>query len=116
MVLVGKNLPASPRDTGHAGSIPGSGRSPGERNWQPTPVFLPGSPMDRAAWWATVHGVAKSQESAECLSAHVHVRTHAWTQTHTDTHTYTLSLSLSLKERGLHRDVDSWTGGHWKPL
>ena len=29
--------------------------------WQPTPVFLPGEPMDRGAWWATVHGVAKSQ-------------------------------------------------------
>ena len=115
MVLVGKNLPASPGNTGRAGSIPGSGRSPGERNWQPTPVFLPGSPMDRAAWWATVHGVAKSQSQLnECTRACAH--THTWTQTHTDTHAYTLSLSVSLKERGLHRDVDSWTGGHWKPL
>ena len=115
MVLVGKNLPAGPGNTGRAGSIPGSGRSPGERNWQPTPVCLPGSPMDRAAWWATVHGVAKSQSQLnECTRACAH--THTWTQTHTDTHTYTLSLSVSLKERGLHRDVDSWTGGHWKPL
>ena len=72
-------------------------------------------PMDRAAWWATVHGVAKSQSQLnECTRACAH--THTWTQTHTDTHTYTLSLSVSLKERGLHRDVDSWTGGHWKPL
>ena len=30
------------------------------RKWQPTPVFLPGEFMDRGAWWATVHGVAKS--------------------------------------------------------
>jgi len=29
-------------NTGHLGSIPGSGRSPGEGKWQPTPVFLPG--------------------------------------------------------------------------
>ena len=29
--------------------------------WKPTPVFLPGKPMDRGAWWATVHRVAKSQ-------------------------------------------------------
>ena len=31
------------------------------RKWQPTPVFLPGNPMDRGAWQATVHGVAKSR-------------------------------------------------------
>ena len=27
--------------------------------WQPTPVFLLGNPMDRGAWWATVHGVTR---------------------------------------------------------
>jgi len=31
------------------------------RKWQPTPVFLPGNPMDRGTWWATVHGVTKSR-------------------------------------------------------
>ena len=31
------------------------------RKWKPTAVFLPGESMDRGAWWATVHGVAKSQ-------------------------------------------------------
>ena len=41
------------------GSIPGSGRSPWRRKWQPTPVFLR-NPMDRGSWWATVYGVAKS--------------------------------------------------------
>ena len=35
---------------------------PWRRAWQPTPVFLPGeSPMDRGAWRATVHGIAKNQ-------------------------------------------------------
>ena len=34
---------------------------PWRRKWQATPVFLPGSPMNREAWWATVHGVAESQ-------------------------------------------------------
>ena len=29
------------------------------RKWQPTPVFLPGNPMDRGAWWATAHGVER---------------------------------------------------------
>ena len=40
--------------------IPGSGRSPRRRKWQPTPVFLPGkkNPMNRGASWATVHDLA----------------------------------------------------------
>ena len=37
-----KNLPASTGATGDSGSIPGSGRSPWSRKWQPTPVLLPG--------------------------------------------------------------------------
>ena len=31
------------------------------RKWQSTPVFLPGDPVDREAWWAAVHGVAQSR-------------------------------------------------------
>ena len=45
MALVVKNLPASVRDAGDTGLIPGSGRSPGGGTtsyWQPTPVLLPG--------------------------------------------------------------------------
>ena len=53
-----KNLPASARD---AGSTPGSGRSPGKGNGNPTPVFLPGKSMDRGALGAIVHGVTKSR-------------------------------------------------------
>ena len=34
---------------------------PWRSTWQLTPVFLPGNPMDRGAWKATVHGVAKSR-------------------------------------------------------
>ena len=34
----------------------------GEGNGTPTPVLLPGKSMDRVAWWAAVHGVAKSRE------------------------------------------------------
>ena len=38
------------------------GKIPRRRKWQPTPVFLPWRiPLDRGAWWATVHGVVKSQ-------------------------------------------------------
>ena len=52
-----ENLPAN---AGDAGSIPGSGRSPGEGNGHPLQDSLLGNPMDRGAWWATVHGVTRS--------------------------------------------------------
>ena len=41
------------------GSIPGSGRSPGEGNGNPLQYSCLENPMDRGAWWATVHGVTK---------------------------------------------------------
>ena len=53
-----KNLPASAGDTG---LIPGSGRSPGRGNGNLLQYSCLGNPMDRGAWRATVHGVAKSQ-------------------------------------------------------
>ena len=52
-----KNPPAN---AGEAGSIPGSGRSPGEGNDNPLQSSCLGNPVDRGAWWATVHGVAKN--------------------------------------------------------
>ena len=51
-----KNPPAN---AGDAGSIPGSGRSPGEGKWQPTPVFLPGESHGQRSL-AGVLGVAKN--------------------------------------------------------
>ena len=47
-------------DAGDPGSIPGSGKSPGEGNDNPLQYFNLGNPMDRGAWQATVHAVAKS--------------------------------------------------------
>ena len=52
---------ASTYNAGDLGSIPGSGRSPGEGNGNPLQYSCLENPMDRGAWWATVHGVAKSQ-------------------------------------------------------
>ena len=43
------------------GLIPGLGRSPGEGNGNPLQYSCLENPMDRGAWWATVHWVAKSQ-------------------------------------------------------
>ena len=48
-------------NVGDVGSIPGSGRSPGGGNGNPLQDSFLGNPVDGGAWWATVHGVAKSQ-------------------------------------------------------
>ena len=48
-------------NAGDLGSIPGLGRSPGEGNGNPLQYSCLEISMDRAAWWATVHGVTKSQ-------------------------------------------------------
>ena len=50
-----------PDNAGDMDLIPGLERSPGEGNGYPLQDSCLESPMDRGAWWATVHGVAKSQ-------------------------------------------------------
>ena len=52
-----KESACRPRDLG---SIPGSGRSPGEGNGNSLQYFCLGNPVDRGAWWAIVHGVTES--------------------------------------------------------
>ena len=54
------NLPVSAGDVRDPGVIPGLGRSPGVENVNPLQYSCPENPMDRRAWWATVHGVTKS--------------------------------------------------------
>ena len=54
---VGKDSACNARDLA---LIPGFGKSPGERNGNPLQYSYLGNPMDRGAWWATVHGVTKS--------------------------------------------------------
>ena len=56
----GSDCKASAYNVGDLGSIPGSGRSPGEGNGNPLQYSCLENPMDRGAWWATDHGVAKS--------------------------------------------------------
>ena len=46
-------------NAGDLGWIPGSGRSPGEGNGNPLQYSCLENPMDRGAWWATAHGVAR---------------------------------------------------------
>ena len=57
-----RNPPASAGDTGDVGLIPDLGRSFEEGNDSPLQSSCLENPRDRGAWWATVHGVTKSQE------------------------------------------------------
>ena len=56
----GKESAANAGDAGDTDLIPGSGRFPWRRAWQPPPVFLPGESHGQRRLVATVHGVAKS--------------------------------------------------------
>ena len=58
---VAQKAKASAYNSGDLGLIPGLGRFPGEGNGNPLQYSCLENPMDGGAWWATVHGVAKSQ-------------------------------------------------------
>ena len=77
---------ASAYNAGDPGSIPGSGRSPGEGNDNPFQYSCLENPMDRGAWWATVHGVAKSR-----------TRLSDFTSLHFNKHLHSLSCKVLLK-------------------
>ena len=66
-----KNLPANAGDLRDAGSNPGLGRSPGVGNDNPLQYSCLENPMDREAWRAMVHRVAKSQTQLKQLSMHM---------------------------------------------
>ena len=53
----GSDSKESSYNAGDVGSIPRSGRSPGEENGNPVQYSCLGNPVDRGAWRATVHGV-----------------------------------------------------------
>ena len=65
MVLVIKNLPANAGDIRASGSIPGSGKSPEGGHSTPLQCSCLENPMDRGAWWATVHGLAEKLDTTE---------------------------------------------------
>ena len=74
-----KNLSANAGDVREAGLIPESGRSPGGGHGNPLQYPCLENPMDRGAWWTTVHRITKSQTQ---LSTYVHTHTHTHTHTH----------------------------------
>ena len=80
-----KNLFASAGDIRDAGTIPGSWRPPGAGHSNPPQYSCLENSMDRGAWWATIHRVAKSQTLLKQLSMR------ACTHMHTHTHTHICS-------------------------
>ena len=78
--LSGKDSTCNAGDVRDTGLIPGLGRSPGGEHDNPLQYSCLGNPMDRGAWQATAHRVAKSQ---------------TWLNNWTHTHTHTSSGNLS---------------------
>ena len=68
VALVVKNPPAVAGDIREAGSIPGLGKSPGGGHGIPLQYSCLKNPIDRGAWWATVHGVTKNRTRLKRLS------------------------------------------------
>ena len=61
--LSSKEFTCNAGDTRDVGSVPGLGRSPGKGNNNGFQYFCLGNPMNRQAWWGTVHGVAKELDT-----------------------------------------------------
>jgi len=61
VALVVQNPPANAEDIRDTSLIPVSGRSLGEGNGNPFQYSCVENPMDRGAWWATIHGVAENR-------------------------------------------------------
>ena len=68
-----KNSPANAGDIRDEGSNLGLGRSPRGGHGTPLQYSRLENPMDRGAWWATVHGVTKSRTQLKQLSVHTRV-------------------------------------------
>ena len=71
VALLVKNPPANAGDIRDVGSIPGSGRSPGGGPGNSLQYSGLENPMDRGAWWITVHGVTKSQTQLNNIIARI---------------------------------------------
>ena len=77
----GKEPTCQSGDVRDAGSIPVLGRSPGGGHGNPLQYPWLENPLDREAWWATVHRVAKSQTQLKWLSTHMYTHVHIYTHT-----------------------------------
>ena len=90
-----------PANAGDSGSTLGLERSAGGGNGNPVQYSCLENPMDRGAWWATVHGGHKESDMTERLSTHRH--------THTHTHTHRDTLSIYYQIPMIAHFLESWT-------
>ena len=67
-----KNPPANAGDSRDSGSIPGSGRFPGEENGNPFQYSCLGNPMDRRGWQTTLFGVTEESDKTEQPNIIIH--------------------------------------------
>ena len=101
--LVIKNLPASAEDVRSTGSIPVLGRSLGGGHSNPLQYSYLENPMDRGAWWATIHRVAQSQIWLKCLSTYAlcwYLPT--WMVSSSNSCSHSFSLITSVFEHGFN--------------
>ena len=73
VVLGVKNPAGNAGDIRDVGSIPGSGRSPGEGHENLFLYSCLENPLNRRTWWATVHSITKSKTQLKWLSKHAHL-------------------------------------------
>ena len=73
MALVVKNLAANVRDIRDEDLIPRSGKSPGGGHGNSLQYFCLENPMDRGAWWATVHGAGNSKIRLSDRAPHTYI-------------------------------------------
>ena len=100
---------ASAHNAGGLGSIPGLGRSPGEGNDNPLQYPCLGNPMDQGAWWATVHGVSKSQTRLSYFTS-LHFTSESFTKKELLLNFLKLWFSLSLTHHFLSLKLISRSG------
>ena len=129
-MLVVKNLPANAGDIRDVSLIPGWGRSPGGGHGNPLQYSYLENPMDRGAWWASVHGVKKSQTWLKRLSMYAPTIYSPWNELkslsllndYTVITDFVWLLSFVSAFSHFPNEVYSWakvflqTKGRWRPL
>ena len=103
---VGEESAFNALDTGDTGLIPGSGRSPGERNVYPLQYSCLENSMDRGAWQAIVQGLAKSQTWLKDF----HLLTHSYIYmcVYTYTHMYIMECYWIVQNDGILPFLATW--------
>ena len=109
---VGKESPCNARAAANMGSIPDLGKSPGEGHGNPIQYSCLENPMNRGAWQATVHRVAKSWTWLKWLSTHACMHAHNYIQNghiHSFNQYYWVSWALWIQQWTEYQRLPSWS-------